>query len=167
RFDVLETHARQLKTDFRRNVASENSIGEGIGRWAMRDHGKAVLRRRKLLCFFVNRSPRTPVPCLMDERPVCGVHQADDRMVHGAAKKLCFAELRLCVSGKRNPGWIKFRDSMVLTRSGHVNPQKTVLLTQRIALHADARWFEVLSFDERGNGTAGPVGAKTPAVIGT
>ena len=47
----------------------------------MRAHAKAVGDGLEILLLLVNAVLRAPPPCLMDERAVRGIHEADDAVI--------------------------------------------------------------------------------------
>ena len=52
----------------------------------MRRHAKALRDGLEVLLFFVDAVPGPPPPCLVHERPVRRIHQADDAVVHIAGQ---------------------------------------------------------------------------------
>src|SRR5262249_7553971 len=109
----------------------------------------------------------TPPPVAVDVGAVRGIHQANDSVINVAGKHLALDEARRFDLVQWNawrlaPG----RDGFASWR-GHVDPDQSVLLAERVGAHADARGIEVLTLDQRGNRRAHAVWPKLPTVIGT
>ena len=67
-------------------VDAEELVGRGVAAGRVRAHAKAFRDRLEALGLFADARARAPPPCLVNERPVRRVHQADDAVVDVAGQ---------------------------------------------------------------------------------
>jgi hypothetical protein len=159
--DVLDAHAGQLEGDLGLGRAAQETIGVGVARRAMAQHGEAEGRRAERLLLGVDRRARAPPPGAMDERPMRRVHQADHRVVDGRGKRYALEDVGRTLA---DIGQQRHRRRGVGIVA-EIDPDVALPLERRIALHLDAGDVELLLRHQRRNGGAAPAAVEAPAVI--
>src|SRR5947208_955205 len=119
----------------------------------MRAHTEAVGNRLELLLLFVDAVPRSPPPSLMNKRPVRGIHQTDDSVIH-IAGQICGQVCSLkFVSEHRNSrhsrhfctGAFAAAESRARrARIGHEHPDKTISLLASVIACINAIYLQTL-----------------------
>ena len=67
-------------------VKAQQLVRRAVGAGRVRAHAESVGNRLEMLLLFVDAFLRSPPPGLMHERPVRGIHEADDAVVHVAGQ---------------------------------------------------------------------------------
>ena len=140
----------------------------------MRAHAKTIGDRLEIFFLLVNAVPAAPPPCLVNERAVSGIHEADDAVIdadrHFGVQvgefvfRAEFLDLRSGLGSFCSRGESRARRRGV----GNENPNKTVLFFAFIAAGIDAIHFEILIGGERRDQLAlAVVDVERPAVVST
>src|SRR6185312_1044702 len=141
--------------------AAQETIGGGVTRWAMAQHGEAERRRAERLLLGVDRRGRAPPPGAMDEGPMRRIHEADHRVIDGRGERDALEDVGRALADIRQHRHRR-RGAGILA---DIDPDVALPLERRIALHLDARDVELLLRHQRRDGGAAPAAVEAPAVI--
>src|SRR5690348_509165 len=132
----------------------------------VRAHAESVGNWLEFFFFFVNAAPASPVPRLVNERPMRRIHQSDDALVH--MRRQLTIEMCYAVFVAENRQLRRRRSGLSLSRSRciHVHPKITITFFAKIVAGENSLHFQFVLARQRWDFDALTAARfKPPAVI--